>query len=119
MIPIRSLLFAAVVVSGLTACVTPADEQASVPPKPPHEVAPPAPPTPPGEEPIMKCDDSNTEWANGKLADEALVTRIRTETNSKSVRVIKPGMMVTMDYREDRVNIDVDATNHVTNVRCG
>jgi hypothetical protein len=35
------------------------------------------------------------------------------------VRVIKPGMMVTMDYREDRVNLDVDDDNRVLNVRCG
>ena len=37
---------------------------------------------------------------------------------SQDVRVIEYGMAVTMDYREDRVNLDVDADNRVTGVRC-
>ena len=32
---------------------------------------------------------------------------------------IKPGMMVTMEYRAGRLNIDVDEANVITNVRCG
>ena len=67
----------------------------------------------------MNCDAKQTAWAKGQLADEALVERIRTETHSKGVRVIKPGMAVTMDYREDRVNIDVDDKGRVLRVRCG
>jgi hypothetical protein len=122
MTPIRPLLFAAVALFALAGCATPEDPvpgssapEAGIPPKPPVAVPPPATPG----DPAMHCDAKGTEWAIGQLADEALVTRVRTETHSKGVRVIKPGMAVTMDYREDRVNIDVDANNRVTKVRCG
>lgn len=126
MATIRSLLFVALAGLALSACATPAEETSSsagagssrsIPEKPPYPENP-APVTP-GEENIMKCDATTMAWAKGKLADESTVQRIRTETSSKGVRVIKPGMAVTMDYREDRVNIDVDDNNKIVSVRCG
>jgi hypothetical protein len=75
--------------------------------------------TPPAtEEPAMTCQADKGQWAVGQIADEALVAKVKADTTSESVRVIKPGMMVTMDYRDDRVNLDVDADNRVTAVRC-
>ena len=73
-------------------------------------------PTP--EEPAMICQADKGQWAVGQLADETLVAKIQADTTSRSVRIIKPGMAVTMDYREDRVNLDVDADNRVLTVRC-
>ena len=85
-----------------------------------------APPPPPAmdepgtnEDPAMSCDAKAGQWAVGKVADDALVARVKADTGSDRVRVIKPGMMVTMDYREDRVNLDVDKANKVLTVRCG
>ena len=66
----------------------------------------------------MTCQAAKGQWAIGQIADEALVAKVQADTTSERVRVIKPGMMVTMDYREDRVNLDVDADNRVTAVRC-
>lgn len=84
--------------------------------------APPAaetPATPPAaEEPAMTCQADKGQWAIGQIADEALVAKVKADTTSDRVRVIRPGMAVTMDYREDRVNLDVDADNRVTGVRC-
>jgi hypothetical protein len=41
-------------------------------------------------------------------------------TNSKSVRQIEPGQMVTQDFREDRVTIETDpTTGKVVAARCG
>lgn len=34
------------------------------------------------------------------------------------VRVIRPGMAVTMDYRPDRLNIEIDARNRIARVHC-
>ena len=112
------LLLAITLTLGLAACAPAdeaviADDHRGVPP-PSH-----APTPPPTEDETMKCVDTGTSWAIGQLADEAMVQRIRTETHSDRVRVIKPGMAVTMDYREDRVNIDVDADNRIVKVRCG
>ncbi len=36
-----------------------------------------------------------------------------------SVRVIGPGMAITQDYSENRLNIDVNARNVITRVWCG
>jgi hypothetical protein len=32
---------------------------------------------------------------------------------------VKPGMAVTMDYREDRVTIRVDESNKIESASCG
>ncbi len=41
-------------------------------------------------------------------------------TNSKTVRQIAPGQMVTQDFREDRVTIETDPkTGRVVGARCG
>ena len=119
MIPNRLLLLALSATLGLAACASADDASLGaadrdVPPKPRVAVPP-----PPNEGEVMTCDDTKAGWAIGKLADEPLVARVRAETGSKGVRVIKPGMAVTMDYRQDRVNIDVDANNHVLKIRCG
>ena len=124
------LLLAISLSLGLAACAPAgdavvADGDRETPPPSAHPAPPsthPAPPSnhpAPPEEEHMKCVDTGTSWAIGKLADEAMVQRVRTETHSERVRVIKPGMAVTMDFREDRVNIDVDADNRIVKVRCG
>lgn len=37
----------------------------------------------------------------------------------KKLRVIKPGQAVTMDYREDRVNVAVDDQGLITRISIG
>ena len=49
----------------------------------------------------------------------AVVADAQQRSMSRTVRVIKPGMAVTMDYRTDRLNIDVTDRNVVTATRCG
>lgn len=34
-------------------------------------------------------------------------------------RIIYPGMAVTMDYREDRLNIEIDEAGKISRVNCG
>ena len=121
MAPMHRLLLTAVAAVALAGCApvneTPPSAAMPDPAPPPKASTPDVPP--PAEEPPMKCDAKQTAWAKGQVADETLVERIRSETHSKGVRVIRPGMAVTMDYREDRVNIDVDDKGRVVNVRCG
>lgn len=111
----------------VAACASPSSgpgEAASVAAPAPLQAAPspPAPALQPDplapEDVVMTCEAEKGLWAVGKIADEALVAKVMADTGSKQVRVIKPGMMVTMDYREDRVNLDVDADNRVLSVRC-
>ena len=106
----------------LSACATPPPEAAPAEEDPAFAPAPPPPAMQDEgirEEPPVICNEQAGQWAVGQVADEALVAKVQADTQSKRVRVIKPGMMVTMDYREDRVNIEVDEDNRVTVVRCG
>lgn len=65
------------------------------------------------------CDATNAQWAVGQAASRATVDKAVTDSGSSTSRVIKPGQAVTMDFREDRLNIEVDDKNVVTAVRCG
>ncbi len=40
-------------------------------------------------------------------------------TGAKAIRWIKPGDAVTMDYRTDRLNIDLDEAGKVVRIHCG
>lgn len=55
----------------------------------------------------------------GQQADRATVQAAVAASGAKSVRVIEPDMMVTMDYRGDRLNIRVDANGRIVAVTCG
>lgn len=70
--------------------------------------------------PVMEgCDASDLTFLIGKTLDATLSARARDASGAKSVRVIRPGQMVTMDYVPERLNIEVDATGNITAVRCG
>lgn len=68
----------------------------------------------------MGCDaDAAKPNAIGKVATAEVVDRARREAGAQMARVLKPGQMVTMEFREGRLNIDVDEANVITNLRCG
>lgn len=67
----------------------------------------------------MTCDAGAVKWMIGELPDAALVERARRDAGAASARVIAEGMMVTQDYRDDRLNLDLDARGRVRAVRCG
>ncbi|KFN48699.1 I78 family peptidase inhibitor [Arenimonas composti] len=128
MTPLRLPLLLLATAMSLGACASgpaeppPADSAPAPAPVPEPEPTPmpraedkpePAPATP------SVCDSGPAAWAVGLLLDTNLIERIRVATGSEGVRVLKPGMMATMDYREDRVNIDVDGDDRVLRVRCG
>ena len=107
----------------LSACASTSDNGISAPAPPP--VVDPAPVPPPSASvspPMagtMQCNDGKGQTAVGQTATQAVVDKIIADTGSRNARVIKPGQAVTMDYREDRVNINVDANNVIISVKCG
>ena len=85
-----------------------------------------APTQPPAEEVIPEKGSSGRTCAAGAAA--SLVGRVASKelgseairlTGAGALRWIPPGAMVTMDYRTDRVNVELDANNRVTRIRCG
>jgi hypothetical protein len=99
------LAFAAVV---LTAC--------STNPAPPMTA--PAPPSSTDPSPAS-CNHEPAQVMLGQPATPANVERARTLAGARIARVIKPGMMVTMEYIEGRLNIYVDEKDLMTQIRRG
>jgi hypothetical protein len=66
-----------------------------------------------------RCDDTKGQHLVGRPADAALGAEAQRVTGAGAVRWIRPGDMVTMDYREDRLNIELDERNRVKRPRCG
>ena len=66
----------------------------------------------------MTCNPDVLDAFNGKVATEALVKEAVAKSGAKNARVVKPGMAVTMDFREDRLTINVDAQNRIERIGC-
>ena len=66
-----------------------------------------------------RCDASRAQALVGRAASGNLGTEALRLTGSRSLRWIRPGDAVTMDYREDRLNIELDGQNRVARLRCG
>ena len=81
----------------------------------------PPPPTgaDPAEPPAGACDATPLSWAVGQVADEALIERARNEAGAQTVRVLRPGMMVTREFNAMRLNIRVDTERKVLATSCG
>lgn len=70
--------------------------------------------------PVMEgCDVSDIKNLIGRAYDEALSAYAKEATGAAVVRVKRPGEMVTMDYREDRLTLELDAAGKVVSARCG
>ena len=46
-------------------------------------------------------------------------TVLQTMRFGSEIRIIHPGTAVTMDYREERMNIEIDKTGTISRVTCG
>ncbi|MFA6115374.1 MAG: I78 family peptidase inhibitor [Sphingomonas sp.] len=81
-------------------------------------------PVPPAETPAEtpapgNCSAGAANGLVGKPYSAEAAEKARRATGSGTVRVIRPGMAVTMDYRIDRLNVDLDEKDIVTRVHCG
>lgn len=65
------------------------------------------------------CSAEQVQRFVGRTADEDTVQAAISASGAKTARVIKPDMMVTMDYRGDRLNIRVDAAGKIIEIACG
>ena len=113
---------AAVLAVALCACASTRDDDASS--APPAAAAgtttseaPTA--TPPGDA-SAQCNAAAAKAFIGREATEATVAEAQTAAGATgAVRVIKPGQPVTMDFRGDRLNVEVDERNGIVRLTCG
>ncbi len=76
-------------------------------------MAPPA-----GAAPANACSPEALARYTGLPANEATAARMKRETGRTALRWVKPGMMVTMDYREDRLTVYVGSAGKVERASC-
>ncbi|MDX3883974.1 MAG: I78 family peptidase inhibitor [Sphingomonas sp.] len=72
------------------------------------------PPRPQGE-----CRADRAQYLVGKVAEGGVIERARKATGARTVRMLRPGQPVTMDYRADRLNVEVDSRQFIRSIRCG
>jgi hypothetical protein len=88
-----------------TACMTPAQTDEAVPEH--------------GSSPGFRCEAGKGQGLVGQAATAQLGARALELTGARTLRWIRPGDIVTMDYRTDRLNIDLDGGDRVAAIRCG
>ncbi|MEP7315971.1 MAG: I78 family peptidase inhibitor [Sphingomicrobium sp.] len=67
----------------------------------------------------VMCTADQVGEFSGQQATQDVAERIQKATGARTFRWLPKGMMVTMEYRADRVNVVLDATNKIESVRCG
>jgi len=76
-------------------------------------------------EPISLRDDGDTCGTTlvqnyiGLRANDAVREEVTRRSGADSIRWITPGMAVTMDFHEGRLNAELDEDGVITRVRCG
>lgn len=74
--------------------------------------------TPVEPAPTGKCDAKSLTSVVGQTASEQLGAEILRRSGAARLRWISPGMMVTMEYRDDRVNVKLGPDNKVAAITC-
>ena len=67
----------------------------------------------------VQCNADRVQPLVGREATPDVVERAKARSGARTVRMIKPGMAVTMDFRSDRLNLELDDRNVVRAARCG
>jgi hypothetical protein len=66
-----------------------------------------------------ECRAAPAQELVGERYRRRVPTRAKRLSGARTVRVIWPGQMMTMDFRADRVNLRVNYRRLVTAVSCG
>ena len=77
----------------------------------------PAPPAVAG--PGATCRNEGLAAFVGKPATKDLGAQMLATSGARALRWVEKGMMVTMDFRDDRLTVHLDAANRVERAICG
>ncbi len=93
------ILFVTLILSGLGACVS---------------LEQPAPAATPGV-----CSTDRTSPIPGHHVSAELEQKAKQLSGANTVRVLRPGQVITREYRADRLNLQLDSYDVVVRVHCG
>ena len=66
-----------------------------------------------------RCNERPAQHLVGRPATAELGAEAQRLTGARTVRWLRPGDIVTMEFREDRLNVDLDERQRVKAIRCG
>ncbi|MFW2852207.1 I78 family peptidase inhibitor [Sphingomonas sp. TX0543] len=69
--------------------------------------------------PVRECRAGPAQRFVGAPFRPALVRQAQRAAGARSVRVLYPGQAATMDFRADRLNINVGERNIIRSLNCG
>ena len=76
--------------------------------------------TPPVAAPVGDpCGAAGLGEYRGQTLTPDRLARITAAAGARAVRTIRPGDAMTMDYREDRLNVELDGDGRIVRLRCG
>ena len=75
--------------------------------------------TPPPEHGAGACNADKAQGFVGQQGTVEVAAQARDAAGASTIRWLRPGMAVTMDYRTDRLNIELDAGDKIISIRCG
>ncbi|MBP6405741.1 MAG: starvation-inducible protein [Ramlibacter sp.] len=78
----------------------------------------PAPSPTPAAPPPRACASEPAAALAGRPFDAAVQAEAQRLSGARSVRVIRPGQAVTMDFNAYRLNIELDGGGRVVRLRC-
>ncbi|MBN8411994.1 hypothetical protein KUV41_12430 [Halomonas sp. DP8Y7-1] len=77
-------------------------------------------PLPPKRAPLAEaCDAAAVQDWVGQHYQEAQDERLKAESGAKTLRVLRPGGVATMDLRLDRLNVRLDDADTIVELGCG
>jgi len=65
------------------------------------------------------CNSDGLTGLVGRPASSDLGADAMRRSNARTIRWLRPNDMATMDFRQDRLNIHLDASNNVERFACG
>ena len=65
------------------------------------------------------CSTERLQRFVGRQGTEDVAAAARTRSGATIVRWLRPGMVTTMEFRADRLTIDLDDSGRITGFRCG
>ncbi|MDF0731681.1 I78 family peptidase inhibitor [Pseudomonas entomophila] len=66
-----------------------------------------------------RCTASGADFAVGKQGTPELLEQARKASGAQMARILHPHDVVTLEYRSERLNLNVDEQGKVSRVNCG
>lgn len=101
---LRTATLAAPLLFALAACQADKPAETAPPPEPPTEDA---------------CGAGKLGQYLNALPTPDVMAAIAAVSGEKNIRTIRPGDAVTMDYRQDRLNVELGEDGRIKRLRCG